>query len=218
MRFKDRTDAGVKLALLLAEKYARADGIVYALPRGGVVLGVEIARHLGMPLDLVIARKIGHPYNPEYAIAAVTEHGAPVANTGEIAQLPNDWFKMQVKLQRQEATRRHEVYLDGRAPLSCRGKTAIVVDDGIATGLTMEAAIRDLKQRHPARIVVAIPVAPADTAAKFRGEVDDLVALDLPEYYLGGVGAYYDYFPQVSDEEVIALLRRMSPAVAADQT
>lgn len=218
MRFKDRTDAGVKLARLLAEKYARAAGIVYALPRGGVVLGVEIARRLGMPLDLVIARKIGHPYNPEYAIAAVTEHGAPVANTDEIAQLPNDWFKMQVKLQRQEAARRHEVYLDGRAPLSCRDKTAIVVDDGIATGLTMEAAIRDLKQRHPARIVVAIPVAPADTAAKFRGEVDDLVALDLPEHYLGGVGAYYDYFPQVSDEEVIALLRRMSPAVAADQT
>lgn len=218
MRFKDRTDAGVKLARLLAEKYARADGIVYALPRGGVVLGVEVARHLGMPLDLVIARKIGHPYNPEYAIAAVTERGAPVVNTDEITRLPSDWFKMQLKLQRQEATRRHEVYLDGRVPLSCRGKTAIVVDDGIATGLTMEAAIRYLKQRHPARIVVAIPVAPADTAAKFRGEVDDLVALDLPEYYLGGVGAYYDYFPQVSDEEVIALLRRLSASVAADQT
>jgi len=218
MRFKDRTDAGVKLARLLAEKYAGADGIVYALPRGGVVLGVEIARHLGLPLDLVIARKIGHPYNPEYAIAAVTEHGAPVVNTDEIAQLPADWFNMQVKLQRQEATRRHEVYLDGRAPLSCRGKTAIVVDDGIATGLTMAAAIRDLKQRHPARIVVAIPVAPADTAAKFRSEVDDLVALDLPQYYLGGVGAYYDYFPQVSDEEVIALLRQVSAAVAADRT
>ncbi len=218
MRFKDRTDAGVKLAGLLAEKYARADGIVYALPRGGVVLGIEIARHLNMPLDLIIARKIGHPYNPEYAIGAVTEHGAPVVNTDEVARLPQDWFKMQVKLQRQEAQRRHEVYLDGREPLSCRGKTAIVVDDGIATGLTMEAAIRDLKRRHPARIVLAVPVAPADTAAKFRGEVDDLVALDLPAYYLGGVGAYYDYFPQLADEEVIALLRTVSTAVAADQT
>ena len=218
MRFKDRTDAGVKLAGLLAEKYARADGIVYALPRGGVVLGIEIARHLNMPLDLIIARKIGHPYNPEYAIGAVTERGAPVVNTDEVARLPQDWFKTQVKLQRQEAQRRHEVYLDGREPLSCRGKTVIVVDDGIATGLTMEAAIRDLKQRHPARIVLAVPVAPADTAAKFRGEVDDLVALDLPEFYLGGVGAYYDYFPQVTDEEVIALLRTVSTAVAADQT
>jgi len=218
MRFKDRTDAGIKLARLLAEKYARADGVVYALPRGGVVLGVEIAQHLGMPLDLVMARKIGHPYNPEYAVAAVTEHGAPVINTDEVAPLPRDWFQMQVKLQRQEAQRRHEAYLDGRAPLSCRGKIAIVVDDGIATGLTMEAAIRDLKRHHPARVVLAVPVAPADTAAKFRAEVDDLVALDLPEHYLGGVGAYYDHFPQVSDEEVIALLRKASAAVAADPT
>lgn len=213
MRFKDRTDAGIKLAQLLAPTYARVEGVVYALPRGGVVLGIEIARRLHMPLDLVIARKIGHPYNPEYAIAAVTERGEPVVNAEEVAPLPRDWFQTQVKLQREEARRRREVYLDGRAPLSCRGQTAIVVDDGIATGLTMEAAIRELKHAHPARLVLAVPVAPADTGKRFRAEVDDLVAVDLPEYYLGGVGAYYQHFPQVTDEEVVALLREAGAGV-----
>lgn len=218
MRFKDRADAGQKLARLLAAKYGHRDGVVYALPRGGVVLGAEIAPHLHMPLDLIIARKIGHPYNPEYAIAAVTETGEPVVNTREVANLPSEWFDAQVATERREARRRHHVYLDGRPPLSARGKIAIIVDDGIATGLTMEAAIRELQQRNAGSIVIAVPVAPADTAAQFANEVDDLVALDIPEYFLGGVGAYYEYFPQVTDEEVLALLRKVNGTVAANHT
>ncbi len=211
MRFRDRRDAGLRLAQLLATRYDQQDGVVYALPRGGVVPGAEVARRLHMPLDLIIARKIGHPYNPEYAIGAVTEYGDPVINPDEVAHLHSESFGRQVAAQRQEASRRRQVYLGGRASLSAKGKIAIIVDDGIATGLTMEAAIRELQGQQPARLVVAVPVIPADTATKLAREVDDVVALDVAENYLGAVGAYYEYFPQVSDDEVVALLRAPSP-------
>lgn len=206
MRFRDRVDAGRRLAEAL-KKYRDQDGIVYALPRGGVVLGAEIARALRLPLDLIIPRKIGHPMSPEYAICAVVEEGEMVCNEWEVARVDPKWFKRVVEAQRQEARRRRGLYLEGRPPLPAEGKTAIVVDDGIATGLTMEAAIRDIKSKKPARVVVAVPVAPRDTAERLGREVDEIVALDIPEYYLGAVGAYYDDFPQVSDEEVVALMR-----------
>jgi len=206
MRFKDRGDAGRRLAEALAAKYANRDGVIYALPRGGVVLGAEIARRLHMPLDLIIARKIGHPHNPEYAIGAVTEGGELVRNPREAGAIPNEWFQRQAAIERQEARRRHEVYLDGREPLAATGKVAIIVDDGIATGLTMEAAIRGIHRQQPQQVVVAVPVVPADTAAQLAHEVDDVVALDVPQDYLGAVGAYYDDFRQVSDDEVVALL------------
>lgn len=207
MYFKDRKEAGERLAAALAARYAAEDGVVYALPRGGVVLGAAIARRLDKPLDLVIARKIGHPHNPEYAIGAVTEGGEPVSNPLELAQAGGDWFQRQVALERQEARRRHEAYLGARGPLSPADKTAILVDDGIATGLTMEAAIREMQRQHPKRVVVAVPVIPPDTAARLAREVDDVVALDVPADYFGAVGAYYAAFPQVTDEEVIAELR-----------
>jgi putative phosphoribosyl transferase len=207
MRFADRSDAGRQLGVKLAERYRQKDGVVYALPRGGVVLGVEIARRLEMPLDLIIARKIGHPHNPEYAVGAVTEHGEPVRSPYEIGNIPEQWFQHQALIEREEARRRHHLYVGGRALLSAKGKTAILVDDGIATGLTMEAAIRAIRGQQPEHVVVAVPVVPADTAAKLAREVDDVVALDVPRDYLGAVGAYYDEFRQVSDEEVIALLQ-----------
>jgi len=206
VRFKNRTEAGKKLADAL-KRYRDKDGIVYGLPRGGLPLAVEIAQALHMPLDLIIPRKIGHPFNPEYAICAVSENGDMVCDEWEVAQIDQQWFQEKVKTERQESRRRHERYLGGRAPLPAAGKTVILVDDGIATGLTMRAAIRDAKHRRPARIVVAIPVTPKDTAAILRQEVDDLVALDIPEFYLGAVGAYYDEFPQITDEEVIELLQ-----------
>jgi predicted phosphoribosyltransferase len=137
----------------------------------------------------------------------VSENGDMVCDEWEVAQIDQQWFQEKVKTERQESRRRHERYLGGRAPLPAAGKTVILVDDGIATGLTMRAAIRDAKHRRPARIVVAIPVTPKDTAAILRQEVDDLVALDIPEFYLGAVGAYYDEFPQITDEEVIELLQ-----------
>jgi len=207
MRFKDRTEAGSKLAHALVE-YCDKDGIVYPLPRGGVTLGVEVANELHMPIDLIIPRKIGHPYNREYAICAVAESGELACNQQEVAQVDQEWFKQQVQQEREESRRRRDRYLSGRAPYDCTGKIAIIVDDGIATGLTMLAAIRDAKSRHAEHIVVAVPVVPADTAERLRHEVDDVVALDIPEFYMGAVGAYYDYFPQVTDDQVIELLSK----------
>ena len=211
MRFRDRTDAGKKLAQAL-KQYRNQDGVVYALPRGGVVLGVEVARELGMPLDLLIPRKIGHPLQPEYAIGAVVENGEMVINQSEVTRVDPQWFRREVAVEREEARRRRELYLGGREPAPVAGKVAIIVDDGIATGLTMEVAIRDARQRQPAHLVVAVPVAPADTVERFSREVDEFVVLDHSPYYLGAVGAYYDSFYQVSDEEVVALLRSVTPA------
>lgn len=206
MRFKNRVEAGEKLACALS-KYANQEGIVYPLPRGGIPLGVEIAKALNMPLDLIIPRKIGHPLNPEYAICALAENGELVCNEWEVSQVDPDWFQEKVNSEREEARRRRERYLGGREPLPVAGKTVILVDDGIATGLTMRAAIRDAKYHHPVRVVVAIPVTPKDTAELLRQEVDELVALDIPEHYLGAVGAYYEEFPQITDEAVIAMLQ-----------
>lgn len=211
MRFRDRADAGKKLAQAL-KQYQHQNGVVYALPRGGVVLGAEVARALGMPLDLIIPRKIGHPLQPEYAIGAVVESGEIVSNQQEVARVDPEWFRQEVEAERREARRRRELYLGGREPGSVAGKTAIIVDDGIATGLTMEVSIREARRRQPAHLVVAVPVAPPDTVERMSREVDDFVVLDRSPYYLGAVGAYYDYFPQTTDEEVIALLR----SVAAD--
>ncbi len=210
MRFRDRREAGQKLAQALA-RYRGREGVIYPLPRGGVMLGVEVSRALGMPLDLIIPRKIGHPYNPEYAICAVTEHGAPICNEREVAQVDPEWFRKRVEAERREARRRRELYLSGRAPLPAEGKIAVLVDDGIATGLTMRAAIQDVKQRRPARVIVAIPVAPKDTADRLAREVDEVAALDVSDFYLGAVGAYYDDFPQLTDDEVILLLREVQP-------
>jgi putative phosphoribosyl transferase len=207
MHFKDREEAGRKLAEAL-EKYKGEDVVVYALPRGGVVLGYEIARALNAPLDLVISRKIGYPGNEECAVCAVAEDGHMICDRAGASQIDPDWIQSQALKERQEARRRRIVYLKGREPLTVEGKTAIIVDDGVATGLTLILAIEELKYRNPKKIVVAIPVAPADTAERIRSEVDDLVAVDIPAFYLGAVGAYYDKFPQLTDEEVIDLMEK----------
>ena len=214
MHFRDRAEAGRLLAQAL-KKYQKQDGVVYALPRGGVVLGVEVARALAMPLDLLIPRKIGHPLQPEYAICAVVESGEMVCNQQEVARVDPQWFRREVEAERQEARRRRELYLGGREPSPVEGKTAIIVDDGIATGLTMEVSIRDALRRRPAYLVVAVPVAPPDTVERLSREVDEFVVLDPSPYYLGAVGAYYDHFLQVTDDEVIALLRSVAPAAQA---
>jgi len=209
MRFRDRQDAGRQLAEALKEKYKGGQGVVYPLPRGGVPLGLEIARVLQMPLGLIIPRKIGHPLNPEYAICAVSEGGETVCNESELAKVDKQWIEQRVEEARQESGRRREKYLPGRDPLLLAGKIAILVDDGIATGLTMRAAIRDAQKRKAAQIVVAIPVVPKDTAEKLRCEIDDVVALSVDANYLGAVGAYYDNFIQLTDEEVIAQMSQL---------
>ena len=208
--FVDRTDAGKKLARALVA-YKGRDAVVYALPRGGVVLGVEVARFLEAPLDLIVVRKIGHPFQPEYAIGAVAEDGYVLRTRDEIGAVDEGWFNRATASQLKEAQRRRRVFLQGRGPVEVKDKTAIIVDDGLATGLTMLAAIYEIRKRHPRTIVVAVPVAAADTATNLRSEVDDLVVLYVPEGWFGAISVFYQRFEQVSDDEVVALMRSASP-------
>lgn len=209
MLFLDRKEAGRLLADEL-EKYQDEDVIVYALPRGGVPLGVEIAKKLKAPLDLIISKKIGHPFNKEYAIGALAEEGEPILNQAERQGLNDMWLKGEVNRLRKEIKRRRETYLGPVATQSVEGKTAIIVDDGIATGFTMFVSIEELKKRKPKKIIVAIPVTPEDTANMLDEMVDEVVALERTSHYLGAVGAYYVNFNQVEDEEVIALLKSIN--------
>lgn len=210
MIFKNRKEAGQKLAEAL-RGYADKKIVVYALPRGGVVVGVEVAQRLASSLDLVIPRKIGHPYDPEYALAAVTENGDVVADAAEIAAIDEDWFDKEIKEQKAEAKRRRETYLGNAASPAIEGAVAIIVDDGIATGLTMKAAIQDLRRRHPKQIVVAVPVAPQDTLAEISKLVDRVVCLFSPKEpgSFGAIGEYYGSFPQVKDNEVVDLMKHV---------
>ena len=209
MLFKDRDDAGIKLANALA-KYQGKDVVVFALPRGGIVLGAHIARKLKAPLDLVITKKVGHPKNPEYALCAVAEEGEPTCSASELRGIDPVWFKAEVERVRDEIKRRRKAYFGEVKQQGIVGKIAIIVDDGIATGSTMIAAIQELRKRNPAAIVVAIPVIPHDTAKMLKSLADDLVSLDIDKHYLGSVGAYYMDFGQLEDDEVVRLLRSTS--------
>lgn len=208
MYFKDRKEAGQLLVKLL-KKYKDKDVVVYALPRGGVVTALEIARYLHAPLDLIITRKIGHPYQPEYAIAAVAENGHIVSSSEEMKPISKKWLKEELEKQRIEAKRRREKYLEGKSEIAAKGGITILVDDGVATGLTIRTGILELRHRQPRKIIVAVPVVPKTTAAILAKEADEVVALDIPsdDEFLGAVGAYYSDFPQVEDEEVIAILK-----------
>jgi putative phosphoribosyl transferase len=205
MHFKDRVDAGRRLATAL-ENYRGKDVVVYALPRGGVVLGYEIARALSAPLDLIITRKIGYPGNPECALCAVSEEGRMICDRSGISLISDDWIKSEAQKEIMEAKRRRETYLAGRQPLPAEEKVAIVVDDGVATGLTLLLAVQVLRDRHPRKVVVAVPVASEDAVEKLREVADELVVLEVPPYF-EAVGAYYQQFPQLTDEEVKALMR-----------
>ncbi len=208
MFFEDRKDAGTRLAEILL-KYRDEDVIIFALPRGGVVLGAEIAAKLHVPLDLVITKKIGHPGNPEYAICAVGETSPPVCNQRELEHVDQKWFESEVQRVRTEIRRRKEMYRSSGKDKMLEGKTAILVDDGIATGFTMMAAIYEIKARNPKKIVVAVPVTPLDTAQELQALDVELAVLSVEENYLGAVGAYYRHFYQVEDEEVMTLLNSM---------
>ncbi|HTH72289.1 MAG TPA: phosphoribosyltransferase family protein [Candidatus Pristimantibacillus sp.] len=207
MHFKDRKEAGELLADALME-YKDTGVVVYALPRGGVILGAEIARRLKAPLDIVVPRKIGHPDQPEYGVCAVTEDGHLVCSKDEIAKLSPAWLTAEVQKEQATAQRRFHDYLADRTEELAEGKTAIIVDDGVATGLTMLAAIEEVKDRGPERVVLAAPVIPGDIADRLKRYVDELVALDIPAMYLGTVGAYYDDFDRVKDKTVTKLLSK----------
>jgi predicted phosphoribosyltransferase len=210
VRFRDRIEAGRQLADLLG-KYKDTNAVVYALPRGGVPVGKEIAKTLHCPLDLIIVRKIGHPMNPEYAMGAVAEDGFLMVNAAELSKVDRDWFEAEKQRQIQEAKRRRELYLIDKDPVPASGKIAILVDDGIATGSTMLVAVRKVKQEKPEKLIVAVGVSPKDTAEIFAEEVDEFVAATIPERFWGAIGYYYDDFSQISDEEVIGLLKAGNP-------
>jgi len=209
MLFKNRTESGQKLAELLSD-YASEDVIVYALPRGGVILGAEIARALNAPLDLIITRKIGHPSNPEYAVCALAEDGAPICNQSELERLGHPWLEEEKHKAREEIQRRREEYVGNPTQKDIKGKTAIIVDDGIATGLTMIASIEEMKLHEPKEIVVAIPIVPYLTSLKLEGMVDKVVYVEATRDFLGAVGAYYEDFTQVDDEEVKRILKEVN--------
>src|SRR3989344_475362 len=203
--FRDREDAGTQLAQKL-KAYHGTEAVVLALPRGGVVIGERVAKGLELPLDIVVARKVGHPTNSEYAICAVDERGTRLCNEAELKHIDKKWFNQRVVQEQQEAQRRIALYRGKKAPISISGKTAIIVDDGMATGLTIRLAIKAVKEQKPMRVVVALPVTPSDVAMKIKREADELVVLESPENFLGAVGAHYRFFPQVEDPEVIRLL------------
>lgn len=205
---RDRTDAGKQLAKKLSQ-YRGQDAVVLALPRGGVVVGFEVAEALLAPLDIIAIRKIGHPFHPEYAIGAVDEHGARILNEMEAANVDKDWLKQETEREVAEAKRRSRVYRGGKPAEQLKGKVVILVDDGIATGLTMQLAVRSVKAQAPAKIVVAVPVAPADSLRALKDEgADEVLVLEPPEEFMGAVGSHYMRFDQTSDEEVIRLLKR----------
>lgn len=205
--FTDREDAGRQLAKKL-EQYRGKEAVVLALPRGGVVTGYEIAEALKLPLDIIAVRKIGHPSSPEYAIGAVDEKGITILNETETTALDQVWLREEIGRQRKEAQRRSTVYRQKRIPMSLAGKTAIIVDDGIATGLTMRLAVRSLKAQKPEKIIVAVPVAPSESLRVLKNEgVDEIIVLEPPAEFMGAVGAHYVRFAQVEDEEVIRLLQ-----------
>jgi predicted phosphoribosyltransferase len=208
--FLDRAEAGRKLGQALL-RYKGRPAVVYALPRGGVVTGAEVARIIEAPLDLIVVRKIGHPGYPEYAVGAIAEDGYVVRNPNEIETLDQDWFNRAAAAELNELKRRRELFLQGRHAVPVKGRTAIIVDDGVATGLTMKAAVHAIRRRDPKQIVVAVPVSAAETAADLRSEVDDLVVLYIPEDGLGAIGNFYRFFDQVSDDEVIAVMNSLSP-------
>lgn len=209
MLFRDRSDAGRRLAAKLQEYANRPDVIVLALPRGGVPVGYEVARALGAPLDVFLVRKLGFPGQEEFAMGAIASGGVRVLNTELLRRfhVSEDSIARIVARELTELERREQAYRGSTAPPSVRGRTAILVDDGLATGSTMQAAAAALRRLEPARIVVAVPVGPGSSCEEFGGVVDEVVCAETPEPFQA-VGQWYDDFSQTTDEEVRELLER----------
>ena len=209
MIFEDRVDAGRRLAKRLEGYAHRADVVVLGVPRGGVVVASEVAMALGVPLDVFLSRKLGVPGQTELAFGAVSAGGGRyldeyILRTTGITNAQVEWITAEV---RKELDRRASVYRGGRPPLDVSGKTVLLVDDGVATGASVYAAILALRQMEPARLLLAVPVAPASAWEWLRTVVDEIVCLDLPEPF-AAVGGFYRNFAQVEDVEVVRLLQR----------
>jgi putative phosphoribosyl transferase len=210
MPFKDRTDAGRKLAKALAA-YKGHKAVILALPRGGVPVAAEVAAALHAPLDLILVRKIGVPMQPELAMGAVVDGRTPIVVRNDdviaVAGVDEAEFKAICDSELAEIERRRQRYLGDGERADVAGRTVIVIDDGVATGATTRAALRAIRMRNPAKLILAVPVAPTDNLAALRGDADEVVCLEDHEFF-GAIGAYYANFDQVADEDVIALLKR----------
>lgn len=206
MLLENRAEAGQKLAELLKQFKDAKETIIIALPRGGVVVGFEVAKELNLPLDIVVPRKIGAPGNPEFAIGAITESGEMILNE-EVFGISESYLKSETEKERAEAERRLRLYRGSRLPLDLENKTVILIDDGLATGLTMRAAISSVKKMKAKKIIVAVPIAPPETVELIKKETDEIFYLEAPLLF-GAVGAFYKEFGQTTDEEVIDLLKK----------
>jgi putative phosphoribosyl transferase len=216
MLFSDRSDAGRRLGELLESYAGRADVLVLGLPRGGVPVAFEVASRLGAPLDVFIVRKLGAPGQEELAMGAIASGGVRVLNDEivDLLRLSEADLAEVEQQERAELERRELLYRGRRAPLDVRGRVVVVVDDGLATGASMRAAVAALRQLEPAQIVVAVPVAAASTCEALAGEADEVVCAFTPEPFLA-VGLWYEDFSQTTDEEVRELLDRAAQRVQA---
>ena len=215
MYFENRTEAGRKLAKRLSGYANRNDVIVLGVPRGGVPVAFEISQALKVPLDVFLVRKLGAPGQEELAMGAIASGGVRILDRETIEALGVSDLDIEsiTSKEQKELQRRERAYRGGRPPLDVHEKTVIVVDDGIATGSSLRAGIKALRQMKPARIVVAVPVAPASTCGHLEREVDELVCLDTPELFYA-IGQFYADFSQVTDEEVQGLLRQSAELAA----
>lgn len=213
MPFRDRSDAGQKLAAALT-RYKDRDPVILALPRGGVPVAAEVAALFNAPLDLILVRKVGVPFQPELAMGAVVDGGAPLVVRNEdvirLAGIDEADFQAVCDRELAEIERRRQRYLGSRERVDVADRTAIVIDDGIATGATTRAALRATRMRNPRQLILAVPVAPTDNLAAMRQEADEVVCLEDYTSF-GAIGFYYSDFGQVSDETVIEILGRFPP-------
>lgn len=216
--FRDRAEAGRKLGARLS-KYRGTDSIVVALPRGGVVVGYEVAKTLGLPLEVYVVRKIGHPESPELGVGAIAEDGSTRLDTKVLQTLGLGVADLRpiIRREQQECARRAQLYRSGKPFPNVSGRTVILVDDGIATGNTIRAAVAALRTRRPGRVVLAVAVSPPETLHDLRWTVDEIVCLTAPADF-AAVGQVYQSFEQVEDSTVLELLHRnhtaTSPQVA----
>ena len=205
MYFKDRKDAAFKLIPLLAN-YKNEKGIVLAVPRGGVPVAYHVARQYGFPLDLLMTKKIGHPSNPEFAIGAVSLEDFIIDKRQDISPA---YINEKIKSIRESLQERYKLFMGHHKPLDLKNKIVIIIDDGVATGNTILSAIPMIRKQGPKKIVVAVPVSPPETAKKIAKEVDDFICPYMPKDFFG-VGYHYRDFSEVSDEEVILLLKSIN--------